>query len=90
MPMDVSYDVEFAAVDFTKWALQHQECVSTPAPKSHGSAMPSAARRHLATANAELHSLSGGGFDRTEFAEIPVSDPEAWETEDDDGFYLDE
>lgn len=90
IPMDVSYDVEFAAVDFAEWALQHHECVSTPAPKSHGSAMPSAARRHLAAADAELHSLSRGGFDRAELADVPVSDPAAWEIEDDDGFYLHE
>jgi hypothetical protein len=89
IPINVSYDVAFAATNEAEWIEQYQECVSTPAAKPHAAAMPGSGPRHLAAAHAEMHLLTSR-VDRTEFAEVPVSDPEAWEIEDDDGVYVHE
>ena len=89
IPIDVSYDVAFAATDEAEWIEQHQRCVGTLAAKTHEAAMPGSGRRHLAAADAEMQLLASGRFSRAEFADVPVSDPEAWEIEDDDGYDLD-
>ena len=89
IPINVTYDVAFAGTERSEWAEQYRDCVSTPAAKSHEAAMPGSGRRHLAAADAEMQLLSRGCFSRAEFADVPVSDPEAWEIEDDDGYYID-
>ena len=91
VPIDVSYDVEFSATDATQWAQQYRDCVRTPAQEGN-QATPRrrSAGRDLAAATAELHLSASGGFSREAFADVPISDPDLWGFDDDDGFYVDE